>query len=195
MALTFRTPGPLSIVGAGLTDRLKQTFPPALFEHAFMPAKLTPQAWTALVRRTPFIGLGWNTLDAEPVLARQFRGASRWTVFLVTRNSSGPLGRYFGDAQGPGLFQMVEAASVMLQGYDLPGVGNVVVKSAANSIAEGWEDGGAAIAAIDVDVSIDMSRADMITAGLSVDDLSSTHVAWDFLPATGSLADTHTGVA
>ena len=190
MALTFANPGPLQLVGAALQARLALAFPPSLFTHALMPAKLTPQAWTELTRRVPFVGLGWGGLAPSPIMSRQFRGVSRWTVFLVTRNGAGELGRYFGDAQGPGLFQMVQAGVVMLQGTNIAGLGTASVGEASNAVAEGWEGGGAVIAAIDVEVPIDMSLADLITGGVDTDALRTTAVAWDFQPAINSLSDT-----
>lgn len=187
--LNYVNPGPLQLIGSGLIKRLHLAFDPKLFVHAMMPARLTPQAWTELTRRTPFIGLGWNELRQAPDLARQFRGITRWTVYLVTRNASGEQGRYFGDAQGLGLFNLVQVATAMLHGVDIAGIGTASVTSAANAVAEGWEGGNAVIAALDVEVPIDLSPRGVL-ASLSIDDFITDAITWDFLPATDSLEDT-----
>jgi hypothetical protein len=196
VALNFINPGQLQQLGTALIAQVQIAFPPTLFQFEVMPSKLTPQAWTALVRRVPFVGLGWNGVEPAPDMGRGFRGVSRWTLYLVTRNSAGELGRYFGDAQGPGLLQMVQAAVVLLQGADIGGVGTAAVRSVANAVAEGWEGGNAVIAAVDIDVPVDLTLRNSIDgASVDMDALKTLAIAWDFLPATGSLTDTITGIS
>lgn len=190
MALSTIDPGPLECIGTALTARLQLAFPPTVFEHAIMPARLTPQAWEKLTRRVPFVGLGWNQVDAAPDLQRKFRGVSRWTLYLVTRNASGEIGRYFGDAQGPGLFQMVQVATAILQGADIDGIGTASVHQASNAVAEGWEAGNAVIAAVDIEVPVDLGLADVFDGGgMDVDAFLTDAITWDFAPATDSLSD------
>lgn len=203
MALTLLNPLPLVSLGQALAARLQLAFDPKLFVHAIMPARLDARAWTELTRRTPFVGLAFNDMIAAPDMQRRFRGATRWSVYLVVRNAAGPAGRYFGDAQGPGLLAMIQAATAMLQGTTLSdassaGLGSVSVHQAANAVAEGWEDGAAAIAALDLQVPIDITLDTTLdAAGLDADALKTTAITWDFLPATGSLTDiiTNTGTA
>lgn len=196
MGLSTIEPGPLQVMGSALADRLKLGFPPTLFQHAIMPAKLTPQAWEKLVRRPPFVGLGWNRIMPMPDMQRTFRGIASWSVYFVTRNAAGEIGRYFGDAQGPGLFQMVQVGTAIVHGADL-GVGTASVHETSNAVAEGWEAGNAVIAALDVEVPIDLGLTDVFDGGgMDVDAFLTDAITWNFEPATDSLSDTiHLGTS
>jgi hypothetical protein len=158
VSLSLPVSGPLALTGAALSDRLKLVFPPERFTHGFMPAKIDQAAWKQITRRMPFVGLGWTEVAAREDAGRLFDGTSHWTVFLVTRNSAGIAQRYFGDALGPGLFQMVQAAIGVLHGWTIEGspdgdkgrIGTVAVTRAGNLFAEGIDLDDSAIAGLDL---------------------------------------------
>lgn len=146
--------GPLVRIGRALEERLKLAFPPAMFEHGFVPAKLSKGEWEQLTRRTPFVGLGWNEVEPDKDSGRLLTGDTRWTVFLVNRNAGSIGGRYFGDSLAQGLFHMVQAAMALLHGHTVDGLGTFMVTKAGNLYADQWETGQMAIAAVDVDMRL-----------------------------------------
>lgn len=187
------SPDPLSAIGTALLARLQQGLPATLFHYRVMPARLTPAAWNELTARTPFVGLGWNHIAPAPDLARSWRGVSRWTVYLVARNASGEQGRYFGDAQGVGLLAMVTAATAILHGADIAGLGTARVEASNNAVAEGWEPGHAVIAALDVEVPLDLSIAALIDgASLDIDPFITDAIDWSLVDGAIALSDTIT---
>lgn len=183
MTVASINPGPLSLIGAGLQKQLQLAFPPAFFEFSFMPPRLTAQEWERLVRRTPFIGLGWNDVDATRNAGTLFKGESHWTVFVVVTNQSSVGARYYGDAQGVGLFQVVQAAIAVLNGHTVPGVGTCLVTKAANAYAEGWNKENIAMAAIDLAVNVTMSPgATLIGPDVTPATFKQLGIGWEFAP-------------
>jgi hypothetical protein len=181
MAATLVAPDPLTATAHALHCRLAWVLPETQFLHAFLPAKLDPAVWKQLVTRTPFVGIGWNTIDGDKG-ARTFIGVSRWTVFLVVKNPGSGFGpRYLGDAQSIGLFAVTCAAVAALQGMTIPGVGTVMVRSAGNAFAEGWDPDHGAMAALDLEVKTTLSIATCFT-GADVQPLGLTEmsIAWNF---------------
>lgn len=156
------TPGPLSQIARALEARLQLVFPLTRFQYEFMPPRVTAEGWRNLMRKTPFVGIGWNVL-ADSKGGRVFTGASKWSVFLVTRNQASIAARYYGDKQGPGLFTMVQAAVGLLHGYTIKGFGSVQVTQAANAFAESWDDD-TAMAIVDLQVGTTVELPDVVTA-------------------------------
>lgn len=171
--------GPLPKTARALTDRLKLVFPPTLFTHRFMPAKLTAKDWMQLTQRTPFVGLGWTEIEPIDTPDRDIRGESRWTVFLVAKNAAGIEARYFGDERAPGLFSMVQAAAALLHGFTIDGAGSASVTKIGNLYAEGWDADDSAIAGIDVSVGFDMTLPEAV-ANIEADWLLTFGIAWTF---------------
>ncbi len=148
--------GPLCSMLAGLQARLQIAFPPSVFTFDVMPTRITQASWAQVVRRTPFVGLGWNS--AENKGGSTFAGAAHFSVFLVVKNEAGERGRLMGDSQGSGLFQVVQAAILVLNGFKVPDladpgatVGTCLVRLASNAGVE-WAAENMAVAVIDVDV-------------------------------------------
>lgn len=187
MSLTLIQTGPLARTSLALAERLKLVFPPARFEHAFMPAKITPAEWKSLTRRTPFVGLGWTEIAPRREASRLFDGESHWTVYLVAKNAAGLAARYHGDRQGPGLFQMVQAAVAVLHGWTVEEIGTAFVDRAGNLFAEGWDADDVAIAGIDVSVGLTMPIAEAL-GGTEPDALTALGIVWNF-EATGEYPD------
>ena len=185
------TPGPLQAAADAISDRLRLVFPPAKFSYEMMPAKITAKTWNALTRRTPFVGLGWNTADGDKDASRIFRGETAWTVFLVAKNIAGTKLAYFGDRQGPGLFTMVEAATAVLHGWTAPGIGTAFVSRSANLFAEGWDTDDAAMAAVDFTMTAAWPAASVL-AEAGGDPLQTLGIAWDFNGTAFDETFTHT---
>jgi hypothetical protein len=172
------SPDLLSQVARALTARLKSAFPTTRFQHDFMPPKPSQKEWGKLMSRTPFVGLGWNNVKQNAPDSRLFDGVGAWSVFLVAKNLT-PGSRYYGDAQGPGLFQMVTAAIALLNGFVIPDIGACLVINASNAFAEGWEDD-SAIAIIDLAVGTTISVSDALTAPADLGDFEQLAITWDW---------------
>lgn len=185
-ALSILDPGPLQLMGDALTTRLKLVFPPARFQHDIVPAHLNAKEWRRLTHRTPFIGLGWNDIEANPEGGRPFDGHARWTVFLVTKNARGTHERYWGDALAPGLFAMVHAAIAVLNGYTIPDIGTAEATRSANLYAEGWDDDAMAMASIDLSVGISFGLADILSAPADMGLFHTLGISWDFPPSAAT---------
>jgi hypothetical protein len=184
--IEFVSAGPLVRATQALEARLKLIFPPAKFEHAFMPAKLGKTEWKQLTRRTPFVGLGWNEIEPSKDDGRLFVGPARFTVFLVTKNSSGIRPRYLGDALAPGLFQMVQAAVAAVHGHSVKDLGSFMVTKAGNLAAEAWDEDESAIGGVDVDIPMAMPMRSAVQ--LTDEELAKTLLTeWKF-ETPGTLA-------
>lgn len=181
--MTITDPGPLQVMGDALAARLKLVFPETKFQHEMVPAKVDAKEWRQLTRRTPFVGLAWNEVDANPAGGRPFDGHARWTVFLVTKNSRGVRERYWGDALAPGLFSMVHASISILNGYTIAAVGTAEVTRSTNLYAEGWDDNEMAMAAVDVTVGIAFDLADIVSPPDGLGVLNTLGISWDFSPS------------
>ena len=177
--LSLASPGPLQATGIALQERLRLVFPPRRFVHEWMPPRATKEDWKRLLKRMPFVGLGWSDADPIKQVGGQFVGRSNWTVFLVTRNDAGARGLYMGDAQGAGLFDMVHATIGILHGYTIPGVGSVQVVKAGNAFAENWDGDGTGMAAIDLSVGLNLNVADAVS-GVPETVLATLGISWTF---------------
>ena len=173
------SPGPVADIGAALIARLTLAFPPEKFTHEFIPAKLDGSMWTRLLRRTPFVGLGFAGLAEGHGGADLFNGTSEWVVFLVTKNERGPFERFFGDELAPGALQMMQTAIGALQGLTIIGHGSVGVSSAANSYAEEWKDDALAMIQLSLTVRTAFSLRDVVK-DIPAAGFASTSITWSF---------------
>lgn len=189
---TLASPGPLAKTALALQTRLQVAFPPALFAFDFVPAKVTKETWRKLTRKTPFIGIGWADIEGGRNL-RFFQGESRWSVFLATKNTSGILGRYFGDALAPGLFTMVEAATAALQGFTIPDVGSTGITRGSNVFVEGWDDEDMVVATLDVTVGLTIRMADVLLNVGDEGEFNELSIDWNFGAGT-VLSDAYSGL-
>ena len=179
MGVSAIDPGVLQLTGDAITARLQLVFPPARFQHSFIPAKLTTPVWSRLTTKTPFVGVGWNALEGDKEQSRIFDGESTWTVFLCTKNASGHRPRFFGDQQAPGLFSMVHAAVAVLHGWTLDGVGTGFVDRAANAYSDGWDMDDMAIASIEFRMGASLTVGDALT-GVDVEPHATIANSWNF---------------
>ncbi len=184
--LTMVSPGPLQKTAFALQQRLRLVFPERRFVHAWMPPRVGKEDWKRLLRRMLFVGLGWA--DADPIknAPRSFTGESGWTVFLVTRNTAGARELYLGDAQGPGLFDMVHAGVAILHGHTISGVGTVSVVKTGNAFAENWDGDDTAMAAIDLKVGLTFDLADVVS-GVPETILTTIGINWSWTSSLGGV--------
>jgi hypothetical protein len=149
----------------------------------YVPAKVTTQTWRSLTRRTPFVGIGWDAIEAGDN-TRVFNGQSRWTVFLATKNASGIMGRYFGDALAPGLFTMTEVATAALQGWTIPGIGSAAVTRGSNVFIDGWDEEEMVVSTLDVSIGVTIKLGEAIQAEGDDDYFDRIAIDWNFGAAT-----------
>ena len=176
---------------AALQARLDLVFPSQNFVQVVLPPKITPVAWKELTRRTPMIGLGWDSIDPMKPASRLLSGVSRWSVFVVVRNQRGPEPRLLGDRLGPGLFDLVQAAAGVLHGHTIDQVGTCFVTGVHNAIGADWDMEDLVLACLTVEVGATLPNASELVeepAGI----LKSLGVSWTFpaFPAGDALQDT-----
>ena len=190
MTVSAVVPDVLSVIAFGLEQRLQLAFPPARFQFDYMPPRIAPTSWDQVVRRPPFIGLGWNELEGRNTPRRIWAGTSSWTVYLIVDNIAGQKNRLMGDAQGPGLFQMVQAGVIALNGLGIVAAdgglaGTCTVTRTAQAFAEGWTKQSIAMAAIDLTVTTAIDVAsDLTGVEASPDLLSEIAASWIFSDPT-----------
>jgi hypothetical protein len=191
-SIEIRDDGPVERLGRFARERLEIAFPPRLFMHAYMPSRVTPQVWTELLRRTPFVGLGWAKLGPKPgTPANQYRAECTWSAFLVVRNPNGQEARMFGDRQGPGMFKMIRAAIAVLHGAALNGVGTLQVTDAGHGFMEGYEKDDISMGAVDFLCDVNISLAGTLR-GITAPALEEIGITWSFAgDAADALSDTN----
>lgn len=152
------TGGPLIAMYEAITARLLEVFPSPRFTHGFVDARLTAAEWQDLMRRKPFIGLGWGGFEPRDGNGRRLHATASWTVVLATSNAAGPMQRLVGDTQGPGAFALVQIAAGALQGMVVKPprsrepVGVVAVSGASNLVIDGYNEKNSVIVAVDLRV-------------------------------------------
>lgn len=172
-------PSPLALAHEAIWGRLEDFFPASHFARADVPARITPQGWKRLVRRTPFVGLSWRGIAPDAANTRLFKGRSQWSVFLAARNEHAPETRATGGATGPGLLAMAHVAVFCLGGFTIPDVGSITITEVANLSADGWDDEAAAVAGVSFDLPLG------IGAGLTaeaIDEFLRFGATWSFDP-------------
>lgn len=171
--------GPLHRQYQQLRARLELVLPPARFAHEMVPAKLTPVIWTQLVRRKPFVGLGFTGFTPRSESGRVLDGEAIWDLFLVASNPR-PAERLLGDAQGPGGFGMAGVAVLALQGFTIGGPepaaasGTVRVTGLVNSYFEGDADEQTALIRLTLAIGLQWRQP------LDLEEFLRTRVVWDF---------------
>ena len=187
MAIDPTLAGPLHRQYAVLRARLELVFPRDRFAHEMVPARLSPSTWTVLVRRKPFVGLGFTGFTPAADSGRVLRGDALWDLFLVASNIR-PAERLLGDAQGPGGFGMIGVAIFALHGFTIAGddqataAGTIAVTGVANSYFDGDADEQTALIRVSLAVPL------LWRPPLDLEDFLRTRVTWDF-PVTAAVTD------
>lgn len=158
--------GPLFALHAAIAGRLRLAFPVREFTHATMSARMTPAGWAELLRRTPFVGLGWVGIRPSAANGKRFHASAQWTVALVNRNAAGPELRLLGDRHGPGQLGMIQVACMALQGLTIEDVGTVQVGEIGNILAEQWPDETGAVTAMALSCDFAIDALGTMTAGV-----------------------------
>lgn len=172
--------GPLIAAHAALWARLDAFFPASHFARADVPARVTPQGWKRLLRRTPFVGLSWRGIAPQAGNARLFQGRSQWSVFLAARNEHSPEVRATGAATGPGLLGMTQVAAFCLGGFTIADVGSVSIAEVANLTSDNWDDEAAAVAGISFDLPMGLGGG---VSAADLDEFLRVGATWSFDPA------------
>lgn len=179
--------GPLHRQAQVLRARLEAAFPPRLFAHDHVPARLTPTVWSQLTRRKPFVGLGFTAIRPDANSGRILGSRAAWDVFLVASNPR-PAERLLGDRQGPGVAGMLQVAIYALHGLTIGGAGTgeasgtVEVTGADHSYFEGEADDQTAL------VRLSLSIPTHWRPDLPIEEFLRTRVVWDF-PVAGAVTD------
>lgn len=176
-------PGPIAGMGFAIAERLKCAFDEKKFSHDFVPARLDDAVWQKLLRRTPFVGLGFVGLEPHSSSGRNFVGHAHWAVFLVTRNEAGPKARFFGDNLAPGVLQLMQVGVAFLQGHTLhhedERIGTIAEVKAENAYAEGFKDDAVAMVMLTFAVPISFGATEAL-ADVDVGLLDGASVSWSF---------------
>jgi hypothetical protein len=176
-------PGPTGAMARAIRSRLEIAFPPARFSHAYLPSKLTVATWNDLLQRMPFVGVGWVGHTSKDT-SRVWKGDASFAVALVTENKHGLNGRLFGDSFAPGLFDMVDAATAILNGTTLCEK-TLYVGAAENVFSEGLGDE-KAIAMLIVHAGITTRIGDVLVGPeLDAPEFLTAEWTWNYLDADG----------
>lgn len=112
--------GPLHRVMDKLAEQLRVLYPPTRFQHEVLPAPLTEKSFGAIAAaRAPFVGLAFLGLQ-DLNGARTLQANVRLGLYLVTQ-ATRHRARLLGDAQAPGLGQMLHVAIIGLHGWTIAG--------------------------------------------------------------------------
>ncbi len=193
--VSFIQPGPLAQIAWGLRVQLELVFPPQRFDHQWMPPKITRQAWKTLMRRPPFVGVGFDRFFRVQT-QNNLAVISEWTVYLAVKNERGQGPLLFGDSLAPGFFTVTEVASSALHGFTIAGLGTVQVTSADNVTIEEDDDPSLGLAAISLTVNADLSVANVLSGALVTPNaLTVQSIAWAFDAANQNDTILNTGTA
>lgn len=187
--------GPLAKAGEAIRARLELAFPPAKFEHHWMPARLDREVWEQLTRRTPMIAVGFNGFR-KPETISSLNVISEWSVYVTTKNPSGQRNVLFGDKLAPGQLDLAGIGAAILHGFTIPAIGTIQVQSVANAMVEDYKEAGLSITAIELAVPVDLSLAKVLRgAGLRPETLTGEAIQWSFDGATVTDDITNTGTS
>ena len=179
--------GPLHYIVDALQEQLKLVFPERLFTHDLMPGRLDKAEWERLVRREPFVGLGFLGVPPRSDDGRVFEGTAQISVLLVTKNAGVVRARFFGDGLGPGLFEMLHVAIAALHGFTInpdgtlwEAQGTARVKQAANVATPDWVAAHIAIAELMVEVPFQLTLPEALSGNGNPGDLTTIAASWNF---------------
>jgi hypothetical protein len=185
--------GPLEQIAKAIKARLELAFPPKVFTHRWMPARVDREVWRRLTERLPLVAIGFNRFHRA-----QTTGAlnvlSDWSVYVATKNERGQEGLLFGDDFAPGQLSLIQVAAAILHGFTLPGLGSIQVNDAASAFIEEGQDPNLGVGAIELTVKADLSLANLLTGDdLTPATLAMQQIQWTFGADTGAdLTDTIT---
>jgi hypothetical protein len=182
----FNDPPPLAMMALALRERLQAAFPPAQFDFAFAPAKADKVWFKKYLRRGPGVALSWNGCQGTKDDGGVWEGTAHWSVLLFTKNGSGVLERYMGDALAPGLFAMTRVATLILHGWLInpsnsawSAQGACVVNAMGNTYNDEWGDEDTAVSALDLTVLYDETLPPGLEAAPSAAFLQD-NITWNF---------------
>jgi hypothetical protein len=173
-------PGPLALLAKAIECRARVFFPENQFGLVWLPARVTPKAWNALVKKYPTIGLCFASFGRGESQS-DLTGPSHWQMVVATKNPNRNTGQMFGDATSPGLLTMLGAAGIALHGFTIPGFGSVKVSELTHAMIEQLEDEDVAIGTVDFTVNTGVRMAEVVSGDLTqADPMATLNVQWSF---------------
>lgn len=180
--------GPLHRVMEQCQARLRTLYPPSRFQHELLPAPLTDKSFAAIAAtKPPFVGLAFLGL-ANLSGARSLLADVRLGLYLLThapRHSA----RLLGDAQAPGLAQMLHVAILGLHGWTIGGnrdaaAGSVEFREVETVEGAAWSREHQALC------SINMLVNRCAFTGAEADELLRIATSWTFDGPTDAAGET-----
>lgn len=168
---------PIRNMEPAIVERLRLAFPRSSFTIERVPQTMTITEFQRLAKLAPFIGIAWVGFDADKDNQRAVQGYMLWSLILIVKASNGLEARFKGDAFQIGLDAMVDVATMLLQGAQIPDVGPCTVTGARSLIAEGWSDDAIAIAQIDFKVRFTNQLASLKLSTPA--DFAALGITWD----------------
>jgi hypothetical protein len=178
-------PGLFVRQGMAIEERLKGTFPPALFHFKILPPKITAKTWGELMQANqPFIGLGFNGFASKSENAN-LAGLVSWSVLTAVRmKGTTDKARYYGDSQGIGALTMAVVAAPLLHNF-VAGTGTTYVRGVTNVAADDWGDD-CVIMKIDLVAPMTLALPAVITPPDGLGWFGSQVNTWDWAAQDGS---------
>lgn len=165
---------PLHTVFESLSNRLRLVFPETHFDLHIMPPAPSKNDWNRVTRRKPAIAISWVDFKPLPGTTRVVKGGANFAVYLIVDNAEVSR-RYLGDERGVGLFGMVTAASFMLHGYTIKGLGTLQISEVGEIAKTDWMDETTAVATLTVTAPIFVGEG---IAGTELNDLLRLGASW-----------------
>ena len=174
------SPGPLETIVLALRERLVLAFPKGRFDHQFVPPRISKAQWSKLLRKPPFVGIGWVMMAPKRMTgARTFSAGVQFNICLVTNNPSGVEPGLLGDKLAPGIMRMVGAAIGVLHGYSFEDIGTATVTGVAAATSDDWEDDNLFSAILEVSIDASMPLASVFEA-IDTDTIATMSTKWAF---------------
>jgi hypothetical protein len=191
--LTITRLGPLELTARAIRARLELVFPPRVFTHSWMPARVDKDVWERLIQRLPLVAIGFNRFH-RPETFSALTVQSEWSVYVATRNPRSEEALLFGDDFAPGSLSLIQVSAAILHGCTLPGLGSIQVSSATAAFIEDRADPSLGIGAIELTVKTDLSLPNLLTGdGITPVNLTTQTIQWTFGADPGvDLTDTIT---
>jgi hypothetical protein len=140
-----------------IVERLKGVFPGPKWHYAIVASPLTVDEWKTLARNTPLITVAFKGFKPGERSGRIAVGKLTFIVNALVKNERGREHRFLGDAAGPGLFPVTAMLIRQLNGATFPEVGTLMIDSADQSFAEGYDAASAAIATFEVSMAVEFA--------------------------------------
>ncbi|MGN7832660.1 phage protein Gp37 [Pseudoxanthomonas sp. 22568] len=112
-----------------------------------LPADWDDDTFRRILRQAPGVFVVFGGGDADPSFDEQGRPVieGQWGFTAVTTHAGGELARRHGDQREIGAYEIVEVLTTLLHDHDVPGHGQMKLRSIKNLFTDGVEKQGASI--------------------------------------------------